>query len=379
MTIGPLAPFNTIDGKEIANVLDAMKRGPLSGYLGGKLRSDGYWVNRLEKEWTYALRTGIYSIACNSATSALLAACAAAGIGPGKRVAVPCFTMSATAAAPALLGAELVFMDVDEYFCADPSACPDNIDAAIVTNLFGHPAQLPEWRHLAGQRKFILIEDNAQAPFAEEGESYTGTKGHIGCWSLNIHKALQAGEGGICTTRDEKLADKIRLFCNHGEMTGERVGLNLRMTELTAAIACAQLERSEKIIRKRIEQAEAIIEAIIGKIDFLHGPFVRPGCRHVYYTIPFTVDRGIDRRKFVAALQKEGVPLVEGYVDPLYRLPAFSAFKADCPVAERLHDKTLFYFENCSWSPTSKQIRGIGDAFQKVAERLTKSARAISS
>ena len=82
-----------------------------------------------------------------------------------------------------------------------------------------------------------MIEDNAQAIYAKEGEKYAGTIGDIGVYSLNVHKSIQAGEGGICVTDDDGLADRLRGCINHGELSGMDIGLNLRMTEVTAAIA----------------------------------------------------------------------------------------------------------------------------------------------
>src|SRR5262249_397793 len=143
---------------------------------------------------------------------------------------------------------------------------------------------------------------------------------------------------------------------------------NLRMTEITAAIALEQLDRGPDIVDGRVATAEAIIAAI-GDIPGLRPPVVREGCRHVYYTIPFVVEK--NRSEIVKALRAEGVPLTEGYVDPLYRLPAFKAFARECPVAEDLHDRRLFYYENCAWDPTPAQIKQIGLAFQKVMERYS--------
>ena len=94
---------------------------------------------------------------------------------------------------------------------------------------------------------------------------------------------------------------------------------------------------------------------------------VREGCAHVYYAIPFLVEK--NRTEFCAALRAEGVPIVEGYVDPLYRMSAFKQFARPCPVAEDLHDRRLFYFENCAWDLTTEQIRQVGEAFKKAAEK----------
>lgn len=325
---------------------------------------------RLEEEWA-AMFGSKHAIACNSATSGLLAACEAARIKLRKEkmlISVPAFTMSATAAAPALLKHAIYFEDCeDETFCNDTMLL--SADVTIVTNLFGHPAPLHLFKKHADERGQILIEDNAQAIMAMENGKFTGTIGHIGVFSLNVHKHIQAGEGGVCVTDDEKLATYMRMFINHAEMfdNSAMIGLNLRMTELTAFVALQQLRRTDELVDSRVEMAVKILNAI-GHIPGLTQPVWRKGCRHVFYAIPFLVEK--NRHEFVEAMKTEGVPLVEGYVNPLNRMGAFSKWKCSCPVAEDLHDRRLFYWENCAWDPTDEQIAEIGKAFRKVAEKV---------
>ncbi len=369
---GEIARYNSINSEERRAAYLAL-RDPLSGFIGGAQRG-GYWVQALEERWAERFEVR-HAVACNSATSGLLAAAFAVGLEKGDTFAVSPYTMSATAAAPMFTGAEPVFIDVeDETFCLDWANYYGGNHirpkAVFITNLFGHPSQAMNTMPELVQGQF-LIEDNSQAPFAMEGGCYAGTFGDIGVFSLNVHKHIHCGEGGICVTDSDELADKLRRFINHSEMAGGPIGLNLRLSEVSAAIALAQLNRADKIIGARIEQAEAIIDAI-GDIPGLRMPVVREGCKHVYYAVPFLVEHEFTRfrKKFVARMQIEGVPLSEGYVAPLYRLPAFSKFARKCPVAEGLHDRRLFLFENCAWSPTKEQIKQIGNAFKKVAEEM---------
>ena len=178
----------------------------------------------------------------------------------------------------------------------------------------------------------------------------------------------------MITTDDDALADRLRDFINHGENCGGPIGLNLRMPEVCAAIGLAQLNRGPEIIAGRIEQAEAILAAI-GDIPGIRPPVVRDGCTHVYYTIPFLIERRTGeikpvgrRRRFCESLRASGVPIVEGYIDPLYRMPAFNAYTRSCPVAEDLQDRSLFYFENCAWDLDKADIKMVGDAFKRAAE-----------
>ncbi len=363
MITGELRRYNSISRVEVAAAHAAVHEGVLSGFLGGELRG-GRWVRELEDEWCKTFNVK-HAIACNSATSGLLAAAHAVGRG---RFAVSPLTMSATAAAPVLLNAEPVFVDVEgDTFCLNNSSNRVPCNSVIVTNLFGHPARLGDLRAFCDDTAVWMIEDNSQSPFAMEDGKYAGTFGDIGVFSLNVHKHIQSGEGGVCVTNDDGLDYAMRLFINHGEMASGSVGLNLRMNEVTAAIAYAQLVRGPRLVQQRVEIAEAIIAAI-GPIPGVRMPVVRPGCKHVYYTIPFLIETR--RATFVSNVEDEGVPLVEGYVDPLYRLPAFSTYAQSCPVAEALHDRRLFYYENCAWDPTPLQIKEIGEAFQKVAEAM---------
>jgi perosamine synthetase len=381
---GTLARFNTIGKEEIVAATSAMRAGPLSGYLGGEL-TGGLRVEALEYEFAGAIGSK-HAVAVNSATSGLLIACMAAGIKTGDDVITTPFTMSATAAAPAFLGANIRFGDIeDKTFCLRHVALekPQNCKAVIITNLFGHPADLKIWRDTCDMCGHVLIEDNAQAPFASEYAHFTGTIGHMGVFSLNVHKHLQSGEGGIVVTNDDKLAHDLRLLRNHSELAAMGCGLNLRMTEVTAAIALAQLAKREKIISERIEIAETLTD-MVKDLPGLTPPVVRDGCRHVYYCLALTIDDfplgdnrlvegdfspGDKRDWFVEAMQAEGVPLRRGYVRPLYHLPAFEQYRSECPVAEHAH-KTIALYENCAYTPTASQLRQFKTAFEKVIDGM---------
>ncbi len=340
-----------------------------SGFLGGKL-CRGSFVTRLEDTWAAKFEVK-HAIACNSATSGLMAAVEAARIKKNMDkmlVSVPAFTMSATAAAPSVLRHAIYFEDCeDKTFCvAEHSRHPDVI---MITNLFGSPAKLCEFRKLCDVNGQIMIEDNAQAILAKEDGKYAGTIGHIGVFSLNVHKHIQAGEGGVCVTDDDDLALYMRMFINHAEMfeNSAMVGLNLRMTEVTAFIALQQLGKVDELVMSRRKVAVELLEAI-GEVPGVRMSVQRENCEHVCYAIPFLVEDS--RGEFVRRMAREGVTLVEGYVNPLNRMMAFSKWACECPMAEDLHDRRLFYWENCAWDPTEEQIREIGETFRKVAREV---------
>jgi dTDP-4-amino-4,6-dideoxygalactose transaminase len=213
-----LPPFSTINWRE-SDLLRKALNAPLSGYLGGK-PSTGYYINRLQDEWCKAFGVK-HAIACNSATSGLLAACMAVGIGPGSVVWTTAYSMSATAACAKVLGATIVFIDIETTrFSLDITSVPTGPlpKCIIVTNLFGHPAYLTSIRSWCDCNNVCMIEDNAQGPFASEDGRYAGTIGHVGVFSMNIHKHLQCGEGGMIVTDNDDLALRLEDAINHGEL-----------------------------------------------------------------------------------------------------------------------------------------------------------------
>lgn len=400
---GPLAPFRRIGAEEKAIVNEVLDGGLLSGFYGswGEEFLGGPYVRRFEADWCRAFGTK-HAVSVNSNTSGLIAAAGAIGLSPGDEVIVPPYTMSATAIAPMFYGALPVFVDVEpDTFCLDltkvEAAISPRTRAIYAVNLFGHPARLLELRALADARGLYLIEDNAQGPFATENGRFAGTIGHIGVFSLNVHKHVQTGEGGICTTDDDRLALRLQMIRNHAEsVAGDAgvddftnlLGFNFRMTEMAAAVGIAQIVKAPAVIAERVAIAERLSSGIAG-LPGLRAPAVRPGCRHVYYVWSATMDPdvlGLPRALLLRALEAEGVPVYGGYVRPLYRLPAFRKrmgigregfpFTTSnrvypdglCPVTERLHDTTLFTYEICGHDPTPAQLDQIVAAFGKVIE-----------
>ncbi len=361
--LGVLPPFETRNWLEKRYVLSTLAR-PFSGYLGGD-HAGGYWIERLSEEWksTFGCQ---YAVPCNSATSGLLAACLAVGIGPGDLVWAPVYTMSATASCAKVLGADVRLIDCEPvYFSMNMNNFPGGRKpkAIIVTNLFGHPAFLKEIRAWCDTHKVWMIEDNAQAPFAKIGDNYTGTIGHIGVFSLNIHKHIQTGEGGVVVSNDGDLALKVKDAINHGELRPGIMGLNLRMTEPTAALAVAQLSKGHHIVEGRRELALELTDMVK---DF---PQIKPpqelyGCKHVYYIWAAKI-WSWRRTDFVARVWGLGIPLREGYSPPLHRV--FNTPDVH-PVSENLEDKELMTFDICSYSPTSRQRRIMREIFKKVGD-----------
>jgi perosamine synthetase len=394
-------PYCGIGEDELVAVKRAFANKSLSGFYGnwGEQFLGGELVRAFEAAWAEKFAAP-HVVSVNSATSGLFAAVGAIGVGPGDEVIVPPYTMSATAMAPLVYGGIPVFADIDpDTFCLDPRAVAALITpktrAVIAVNLFGHPAALHELMALCKQRGLKLIEDNAQGPLASERGRYAGTIGDIGVFSLNYHKHIHTGEGGMCVTSDPQLALKLQAIRNHGENIVEHaplgdmtnmIGFNYRMTEMSAAVGLAQLQKIESEVMKRQRIAEALSDGVRG-LEGLSAPLVRSDCRHVYYVWAMKLDEaalGVNRADFSAALTAEGFPHFVGYVRPLYLLPVFQrriAFGRDgwpftlstrtyekglCPVAERMHERDLLCFETCAYDLHDDVLQSFVAALRKV-------------
>ena len=397
----PLPADSTIGDAEVDAVRRVFQNGSLSGFYGswGKEFLGGVEVKQFERAW--AERFCIpHVVSVNSATSGLYAAMGALGISPGDEVIVPPLTMSASVMAPLIYGGIPVFVDIEpETFCLDvakvAAAITPRTRAIIAVNLFGHPARLHELAALAKSRGIALVEDNAQGPLASESGSYAGTVGDIGVFSLNYHKHIHTGEGGMCVTRDAGLALRLQAIRNHAEnivapaAIGDPVnmiGYNYRMTEMSAAVGIAQLDRIETEVSRRQRLAEGLSAGLAG-LEGVTPPMVRTACRHVYYVWAARLDEvrlGVSREKFSQALSAEGFPHFVGYVKPLYMLPVFQKrvaigrngwpftlsdrqyFKGLCPVAERMYESELLCFETCAFRIDDQLLADLIAAFRKV-------------
>ena len=381
---GTLPPYPSMGKAEEDAVRDVVASGCLSGFFGspGPEFLGGPKVREFEAAWARQFGAK-YAVSVNSNTSGLFAAMGAIGLSPGDEVIVPPWTMSASVVSPLIYGGIPVFADIeDQTFCIDPAnvkaKITDKTRAIVAVNLFGHPARISELRKIADDRGIYLIEDNAQAPLGMENGRPTGAVGHIGIASLNFHKHIHTGEGGVCVTDDEGLAKRLQLIRNHAENAAvhegiddliNMVGFNFRMTELSAAVGLVQLADIERHVGTRERLAEKLSD---GTRD-LEGwtvPAVREGCRHNYYVWLVRYDEdsvGISRNLFNKALNAEGFPSFPAYLPPLYRLPLFRKRTAigregwpftltersyedgQCPVTERLHENEAILFEPCAY------------------------------
>lgn len=397
----PFPLYQTIGDEEKRAAVAVIESGVLSQYLGtwGPDFYGGPCVQALEREWEHYLHVA-HAVSMNSATSGLYAAIGAAGVGPGDEVIVSPYTMTASATCALVYGAVPVFADIaPDTFCLDPNAVRERITprtkAIVVVDLFGRPAPMNEIRAIAQEHNLVVIEDAAQAPGAQLEGRWAGTLGHIGVFSLNYHKTIHCGEGGVVVTDDSALAERLQLIRNHGEVVikakqtpdlAHLLGFNYRMTEIEAAIAREQLKKLERLTAPRIALAQYLNEKLAGFPDLIV-PSVPDDVRHVFYVHALRYNRartGVCREQIVAALQAEGIPVGQGYVEPLYLQPVYQqrahscAFHCPrytgsvcydqgiCPVTERMHTEELITHTLCHAGLTQRDMDDIVDAFDKV-------------
>ena len=409
-------PYLPIGEEELKRVEEVFKSETFSRFLGC-WHDDffgGEQVQALEKEWAEFFNVK-HAIAVNSATSALYCAVGAIGTEPFDEIIVSPYTMCASATAPLIYNAIPVFADVEpDYFCLDikdiETKITEKTKAIIVVDILGQPYN-QKINELAKKYNLKVIEDCAQAPYAKFGDKFAGTLGDIGIYSLNYHKHIHSGEGGILVTNDAELANKLRLIRNHAEAVveakGEKdlvnmIGFNYRMTEIEAAISREQLKKLPDLIKERKKNIK-YLEKELSKIPCLKMPKVRENSTHVYYQHAILFNEniaGVHRDKFVEAIKAELMPITLretegikvgcGYAKPLYLQPMFqkkiaygkSGFpwsacgkeydysRGICPIVEDLHFNSLITHEYMRPGMNREDLNDVIMAFNKVWENV---------
>jgi len=405
----PLAAFQSIGEDEVTAVSEVIRGGVLSAYIGapGPGFMGGTHVREFERQ--VADYFGVkHAIAVNSWTSGLIAAVGAIGLEPGDEVITTPWTMAATATAILHWNGIPVFADIDpDTF----NICPKSVaklitsrtKAIMAVDIFGQSADMPALRILAEQHGLKLLCDTAQAPGARVGNAFTGTFADIGGFSLNYHKHIHCGEGGVLITNNDYLAERLCLIRNHAEAVicsddpaelSNMLGYNFRMGEIEAAIASVQLNKLESRVESR-QRVAAELNAGLSLLKGIQVPKVSEGVTHVYYVYGLKLDvdaLGVSRELIVEALRAEGVPsLMVGYQN-LHLLPMFrnkiaygtrgfpwnSPYCTSdvqygpglCPTAEKLHSESFLGINICMNELPPADVALIVRAFVKVWTQL---------
>jgi dTDP-4-amino-4,6-dideoxygalactose transaminase len=283
-------------------------------------------VAAFEQEFAEVV-AGRHCVAVNSGTSALHLTMMALGFGPGDEVIVPSFSFAASANVVRLVGAEVVFADIEPgSFCLDPAAVEAAITprtvAIMPVHLYGHPADMGALLPIAERHGLAVIEDACQAHAASVNGTPVGALGTAGSFSFYPTKNMHSLEGGMITTADPTLARTLRLLRNQGmeqRYANEIVGANMRLTDVAAAIGREQLKRLPEWTGQRRANAKFLDSRITGMVT----PPVADAARHVYhqYTVRVRGDRDAAQR----ALAARGVGSAVYYPTPIHRLRPFLA------------------------------------------------------
>ncbi|MGI8678802.1 MAG: DegT/DnrJ/EryC1/StrS family aminotransferase [Jatrophihabitans sp.] len=279
----------------------------------GKL-AQGPVVKRFEDD--FAAITGVkHAVAVSNGTTALVAALQVLDLEPGDEVLTSPFTFVATLNAILEAGATAVFADIRaDDFCLDPAAAQEAVGSRtkvlMPVHLYGQCADMEALGALAGRHGLRIVEDAAQAHAASVGDKRAGSF-DIGCFSFYGTKNVTTGEGGMITTDDDELADRLRVLRNQGmrrRYVYEIAGHNYRLTDLQAALAIPQLARIHETTATRRANARHLIDGLSG-VSGLTLPRQLPGRSHVWHQFTVLVDDGapIDRDEFVARLTEGGV------------------------------------------------------------------------
>ncbi len=330
----PLIPAaKPLIGEEERAAVDAVLR---SGMV-----AQGPQVAAFEEEFAAALVAGRRCQAVSSGTAGLHAGLLACGIGPGDEVIVPSFTFAATANAVALTGATPVFADIEPgSFGLDGesvrAAITDRTRAVMPVHLYGHPADMGAIGDVAAEHGLEIFEDAAQAHGASLDGRVVGTWGRFAMFSLYPTKNMTSGEGGMVACADEEVARRVRLLRNQGmerQYANEVVGLNVRMTDIHAAIGRVQLGKLAGWTARRQANAAFYDAHLRGVVT----PPVARGAVHVYHQYTIRVQAG-ERDAMVAALREEhGVGTGVYYPTPCHRLSSLEQYAPghELPETER--------------------------------------------
>jgi perosamine synthetase len=368
-------------GKEYDYVVECINTGWIS--------SAGKFIERFEAEWAaYCGRK--YGVAVCNGTVALELALSVLELPSGGEVILPSFTIVSCLEAILRNGLKPVLVDCDPHaYCMDVGDVEWKVGSKTVAvmpvHIYGHPVDMNGLMELSRRYGFKIIEDAAEAHGAEvlisqqPGSNIQqqrwrrcGSFGELSCFSFYANKNITCGEGGMVLTDDDTLASRLRArrnlcFGDKERFAHEDRGWNFRMTNLQAAIGCAQLEQIDKFLARKLEMAALYNEGLKGLP--LQLPYVEPWARTSVWMYAVTLHDSVpfDAVEFARRLSAEGVqtrPFFKGmHEQPVYlRMGLFGDVK--CPVTEHIYRRGLYL--PSGQAITNEQIEGVIRAVRKV-------------
>lgn len=344
-----------IDEKDIQAVVDVLR----SDWL-----TTGPTIEQFEK--VFADFVGAkYAVAVSSGTAALHAAMFALGIGPGDEVIVPAMTFAATANCVVFQGGTPVFADVEpDTLLIDPEQVENKITsktkAIIAVDYAGQPCNYNKLQSISNNYNIPLVADACHSLGGRYKDHPVGSLALLNVFSFHPVKHITTGEGGMITTDDPNLAERMRTFRNHGITTDHRqrdiqgswfyemmeLGYNYRITDFQCALGISQLKKLPKFLERRREIAARYDEAFIG-LSGINPLAVRPDALHGYHIYVVRVDvniSGIDRDSLFINLREKGISANVHYIPvhlhPFYRDRSHTG-PGLCPVAEAAYEQII--------------------------------------
>ena len=321
-----------ISENELKNVIKAVK----SGWVSSK----GPFIEEFEEKFSSYIGLK-YGISTSNGTTALHLALAALEIKRGDEVIVPALTFASVANVVIYTGAKPVFVDSHpEYWCIDPSKLEEKITkktrAIILVHLYGHPCNMDPIIKIAKDHNLHVVEDCAEAHGAKYKGRKVGTFGDIACFSFYGNKIITTGEGGMCLTKNEELAEKIRVFRDHGMDTKKKywhrvIGFNYRMTNLQAALGVAQLEKIDKFIERKRKIAKTY-NTFLKNVQGVTLHPEMPWAKNVYWLYSILIDAkkyGINRDDLMEKLAQKGIE-TRYFFYPMHIMPPYKRYAINC-------------------------------------------------